>query len=346
MGRAEELFDRIKQRGAAEVHEMITAQVVEELFLDYKVSSTKLPARRLDDDDKKNLAKAISGFGNSEGGLIVWGVNCRQTSSGDVPSAAVPVSNPTALKTLFDGAVGGLTLPAHASVENFAALNSGAADGFVISYVPRGLSVPYQTVVPKEEYYIRAGSSFQPTPHGVLAGMFGRAPQPIVAPLITFGGGQVVQNVPPSIRLMLQVFLVNQGRGLAEDIFCIVEGDLPSGSTLNFSVNAVERHWNTTRSGRSSFTAIIGSNTILPPGAELQVFTVVLNVNEAGKGDHSVTISSGSRNGPGSAVTVRLPGRIIDEAFAHYTCRYDTVAMREAAERHYAAQLKTCFPQL
>lgn len=346
MGRAEELYGRIRQGGAAEVHDMIAAQVVEELFLDYKLSSTTLPARRLDDDDRKNLAKAISGFGNSEGGLIVWGVNCRQTPSGDVPSAAVPISHPTALKTLFDGAIGGLTLPAHASVENFAAPNSGATDGFVITYVPHGLNVPYQTVVPKEEYYIRAGSSFLPTPHGVLAGMFGRAPQPNVAPLITFEGGQVVQNVPPAIRLVMPVFLVNKGRGLAEDIFCIVEGDLPSGSTLNFSVSAVERHWNTTRSGRTSFTAMIGSNTILPPGVELQVFTIVLNVDKVGKGDHSLTISSGSRDGPGSAVTITLPNRIIDEAFAHYTCQYDNVAMRQAAERHYAAQLNACFPQV
>ena len=37
VGRAEELFERIKQRGAAQVHDMISAQVVEELFLDYKL---------------------------------------------------------------------------------------------------------------------------------------------------------------------------------------------------------------------------------------------------------------------------------------------------------------------
>ena len=29
----------------------------------------------LDDDDRKNLAKAISGFANSGGGVLIWGIN-------------------------------------------------------------------------------------------------------------------------------------------------------------------------------------------------------------------------------------------------------------------------------
>ena len=84
MGRAEELFTRIRNGGAAEIQAMIDAVVVEELFLDYKRSSTPLPGARLSDDDRKNLAKAIAGFGNSEGGVIVWGVDCRQTPDGDI----------------------------------------------------------------------------------------------------------------------------------------------------------------------------------------------------------------------------------------------------------------------
>jgi hypothetical protein len=168
MGRAEELFLRIKEGGAEEIHAMIKAKVVEELFLDYKRSSTRLPGPKLSDDDRKNLAKAIAGFGNSEGGVVVWGVDCRHTDEGDVPTEAVPISSPLALKTLFDGAIGGLTLPAHSGVEN-AAVPHRTGEGFVITHVPIGLNVPYQTLYPKQEYYIRAGSAFQPTPHNVLA---------------------------------------------------------------------------------------------------------------------------------------------------------------------------------
>jgi hypothetical protein len=72
---------------------MINAPVVEQLFLDYKRSSTVLPGVKLSDDDRKNLAKAIAGFGNSEGGVVVWGVDCRRTDEGDVPAEPVPISS-------------------------------------------------------------------------------------------------------------------------------------------------------------------------------------------------------------------------------------------------------------
>jgi hypothetical protein len=182
MGRAEQLFDRLRSGGAAEIANMIAAPVVEELFLDYKRSSTIMPSRKLHDNDRRNLAKAVAGFGNSEGGVIVWGVDCRSTPSGDVPTGAVPITDPVALKTLFDNAVGGLTLPAHFGVENLPIWNSSGSDGFVITHVPSGLNVPYQALGDRGGYYIRAGSNFLPTPHGVLAGMFGRRPQPQVSP--------------------------------------------------------------------------------------------------------------------------------------------------------------------
>lgn len=56
---------------------MITEEEVEELFLDYKRAATVTPFRKLDVSDRKNLAKAIAGFANSEGGVIVSGVDCR-----------------------------------------------------------------------------------------------------------------------------------------------------------------------------------------------------------------------------------------------------------------------------
>jgi hypothetical protein len=112
MGRAEELFERIRKGQALEIENMINSEIVEEIFLDYKRSATSLPANKLHEDDRKNLAKAISGFGNSEGGVIVWGVDCRQGPNGDVPiSPHQKITQPVMLKTLLDNAVGGLTLP-------------------------------------------------------------------------------------------------------------------------------------------------------------------------------------------------------------------------------------------
>jgi hypothetical protein len=344
MGRAEELFLRIQKGGAPEVHSMIDAKVVEELFLDYKQSSTHLPGAKLSDDDRKNLAKAIAGFGNSEGGVVVWGVVCRHTADGDVPTKPVPISAPVALKTLFDGAIGGLTLPAHSGVENIAVLDAPRTEGFVITHVPVGQSIPYQTLYPKQEYYIRAGSGFQPTPHSVLAGMFGRVPQPKVIPLITFQQGQTLQNVPPAMRLSFLITLINKGRGLAEDIFGTVEHTLPGGCSIGIINHAYERAWPTVvRDGRTCTTITLGKETILPPGAELMVMTLTLDVSGKGKGDLSFTLSVGSRNGPGAAQTVLFPAQIIDDVYTHYTRPYISGVEKQAAEKGGALEgLKSC----
>jgi hypothetical protein len=82
MGRGEDIFLRIKRGGAAEINQMIADQVVEELFLDYKRAATVAPFQKLDPSDRRNLAKAIAGFANSEGGVVVWGVAWSSTETG------------------------------------------------------------------------------------------------------------------------------------------------------------------------------------------------------------------------------------------------------------------------
>ena len=95
MSRAQDLYDRLVAGGEAEVLSFIAQPVTEELFLDYKRSADNGQGRTLHDIDKNNLAKAISGFGNSEGGVILWGVDCRQDpKKGDIPEKPVPLGDP------------------------------------------------------------------------------------------------------------------------------------------------------------------------------------------------------------------------------------------------------------
>ena len=179
MGRAEDIFQRVSQGGAAEIERMIGEPVVESLFLDYKRVATN-DFKRLHADDRKNLAKAISGFANSEGGVVIWGVDCRRTlDEGDIPTGPMPITNPKTFRSLLSDAVSGVTIPAHGNVDNVHCLRDDGT-GYVISHIPVGLNVPYRTLIKneQEEYYMRAGSEFVLIPHAILAGLFGRAPHP------------------------------------------------------------------------------------------------------------------------------------------------------------------------
>jgi hypothetical protein len=306
MGRAEELFQRIKDGGVAEIQRMIAEQVTEELFLDYKQAATKGSFSKLDLSDRKNLAKAISGFGNSDGGIIVWGVDCRSSLTGDIPSDA-PVDNPVALKSLLDGAVGGVTLPGHGGVEN-EALQLPNGKGYVVTHVPPGLNVPYRTILgEKEEYYIRAGSNFLPTPHAVLAGLFGRAPHSILEINVRYAGFKRLQNQLRA-QVRLPVALRNNGRGLARGVFLCLDSEAPKG--VNLQRNIDHNRWQdwTSRTARGErYSAVATPNfPAIPPGSQNDVLDLVLEMPVQVSSDVIITITCGAENGPGSSYSATL----------------------------------------
>ncbi len=155
-GRAEDLFARLEAGGVAYVDELIATRKSEELFLDLKRSANNGAEARLNDNDRNNLAVAISGFGNSEGGVIVWGVDCaRDPEMGDVARAKVPVANATRFVSLLEGAVSGCTLPPHNLVRSIGILEPGSDNGFIATIIPKSSSAPHQ-VVGSGRYYIQA----------------------------------------------------------------------------------------------------------------------------------------------------------------------------------------------
>lgn len=175
MERALDIFQRITRDGFSAVEAFLADRKAEELFLEFKRSSNNGHDPRLSDIDRKNLAKSISGFGNSEGGVIVWGVDCSRDHDGaDVANALVPIENPQRFVSLIQGAISGCTIPPHSGVQvGFVGMPGNGNAGFVITLIPKSDAAPHQSVVTKH-YYIRAGSDFVPTLHDVLAGMFGR----------------------------------------------------------------------------------------------------------------------------------------------------------------------------
>jgi hypothetical protein len=182
MGRAEELFARIEANGVAAIDQLILDVAAEELFLDFKMSADGGVSRSLQADDSKNLAKGISGFGNAEGGVIVWGVDCRRDANGRPVVQHAPLNNAAAFRTHIEETISRVTVPHHQLVQNCTVVQAGSPAGFVATLIPKADFAPIRASGGIDRYFVRAGDSFVPIGHDALAGLFGRRPRPIIWP--------------------------------------------------------------------------------------------------------------------------------------------------------------------
>lgn len=234
MSRAEDIFQKLIYFGEDAIDDFIVNLQTEELFLDFKQAvSTGKNGTSLHKDDRKNLAKGISGFGNSEGGVIVWGVECsRDCDIGDVAKAKVKVKNVHRFLSWLENAISGCTIPSHNRVRNHIISVDKNGDGFVATYIPKSELAPLMTTM-GNNIYIRSGSNNVPAPYSVIAGMFGKRPQPNVELIMTDKNLEVLDNAvedmvyPPSLdnppekylRLSFSICGENDSNVIARELY-------------------------------------------------------------------------------------------------------------------------------
>lgn len=216
------IIEDIKKRGFKALEDIIVRKESEKYFIDFKLTQRDdySGQRTLFDTDKKNYAKAISGFGNSEGGLIIWGIEASG-STNDYAKSIKPIKNIDNFKSLLESFVSILTIPIHKTVETFVIKKSKTdKDGIAITIIPKGNDRPYQNIG-DYKYYMRGGDSFVPVPHGVLQGMFGQTPQPNVFFMFNISKTPTIET-NKAMKWQAGLMAVNGGLGIGEDIYGLV----------------------------------------------------------------------------------------------------------------------------
>jgi hypothetical protein len=205
----------------------------EDLHLEFKLVTESTLGR----DDRKNFAKAVSGFANSDGGLIVWGVDARKNADGiDCASAAPGIADLKKLLSHLNEYTGVVVNPTLIGVEHRPIVSTPSANhGYILTFVPVSDSGPHMAKLGEDRYYRRSGSSFVKMEHFEIADISGRRPQPKlllawqIFPLRTLGGWK---------EMRIELRIENQGRGSArapylgihpEDPFTISEWGLDGG---------------------------------------------------------------------------------------------------------------------
>lgn len=259
LGRAEEIFEKLKCDGEPAIDQFIEIRKSEELFLDFKRSADDGKGPKfLDQRDLNNLARAISGFGNSEGGVIIWGVDAApDIDNADVAKAKRPIENVTRFVSWLEGTVFGRTIPSHVAVQNYA-IDVGSGCGFVATLIPKSERAPHQAI-PEQKYYMRAGSSFLPVPHGVLAGMFGQRPQPSLIHEFEVFSLPTTFDRPDGthcISMSLKFHIRNNGPVIARDLYSDLQIGFPNRKSQVSYINNSPKEW-TWRTPRDSWMSAI-----------------------------------------------------------------------------------------
>ncbi len=146
----------------------------EDLYLDFK-----LMPKGVDDAARKNLSKSMSGFANSDGGMIVWGVNAKtdRNTGIDAVQDLQPIENVERALSKLNEYTGRATSPMIVGVEHRAILASNG-QGFIVTWVPTSDYGPHMGLYADGHYYKRSGASFYRMEHFDIADMFGRRQQP------------------------------------------------------------------------------------------------------------------------------------------------------------------------
>ncbi len=301
----------------------------EELFIDYKKSADDGNGSKLHHTDRAHLAKAISGFGNSEGGIIVWGVTCQHDAFvGDVPTGKVPISNPKRFVSWLEGAVSGCTLPPHSGVRHHAVEQASGGKGFAITYLPKSTLAPHQCIIEpyRYRYYLRAGSNFEQVPHGVLAGMFGRQPAPSVYHMWGLGGNMTPTNngsvTVVSTRPLatpyawLRIMLVNNGMVIARDLYANFRITGPGGNG-EWWLPKAGPGWQVTESV-GGWHAVAEDSFKLAPSACIPALTVMLYLKPPFTLDLWYEITLGCSGAPVQMFQRKTPQVEIEQAYRDF----------------------------
>lgn len=166
-----ELLEAFESLTAAQIRAYITSQQEETLQLEFKtVSSPEISSR----DDKRNLAVALSGFANSAGGLIVWGINARKNSDGiDCALSASEIPSVALFGSRLVELTGDAVSPRIDGVLHRVVTEENGS-GFAVTLVPESDAGPHMAKLGEDRYFKRSGSSFYRMEHFDIADMFGR----------------------------------------------------------------------------------------------------------------------------------------------------------------------------
>lgn len=330
MDRAEELFNKIKNDEEKALDDFISERKSEELFLDFKRSANNGTTKLIDEKDRINFAKAISGFGNSEGGIIVWGVDCSNDKSGqDVAKAKIPIQNPKRFESNLNNLVSGRTIPSHTKVENYSFITDLTSDsGFVVSYIPKCSYSPIQAI-PSKDFYVRVGSSFEKASYSYLASQFGQKPYPNIVIMYNVGMSFKFSPINKAISRQIGFLVTNIGSVFVERPYFNLKIRNISGENCQVGFQATDtQNWVTYSSFDSIWSMLSKKDYVVAPDTFVQPAVIEFSLSPPFTSDLHVIFTFGCENSITFESEIKCSKDEISDSWEKYISKYNELLIQ------------------
>ena len=166
----------------ASLESLIEGAEAEGLHLEAKAPSDP----RLSRDQRESLAKAVSGFSNTAGGIVIWGMSTtRHAHSGlDVLTQIEPIGSCRQFMQQVQRLLPTLTTPpVLTAVSKVLTARLGDTRGVVLTHIPHRVGEP---VLSNSDnvFYWRSGDEFRAAPYEIIQRLFAFSESPDLVPYV------------------------------------------------------------------------------------------------------------------------------------------------------------------
>ena len=158
----------------AEIDRYIDEGQEENVNLEFKTVNHPIYNNSNREFDKKNLSEVISGFANSNGGIVIWGIYAKENNKKqDVAFKKGPIKELTKFLNILNRLEGQAVTPVVTGIIH-KKIEDSNDEGYIKTYIPESKMAPHMANYCNKHYYKRSGDSFYICEHYDIRDMFQR----------------------------------------------------------------------------------------------------------------------------------------------------------------------------
>jgi len=196
----------------ASLDALVQGRREEDLYLEFKQKADRRNGD-LSDGDRRAFSKALSGFANADGGILVFGIETAKGGEGvDRAVSLKPITDHARFRGRLLDSILNATQPVVDDVR-VETIDTDANSGYVKILVPQSVKPPHRAILAEHLYWRRVSTGHRRMEHYELEDTFGRRLRPALRIFV-----ELRPRPEGDPHEELHFFLLNEGRGVARHV--------------------------------------------------------------------------------------------------------------------------------